>query len=120
MASIKIEGMKRKIFKIPKEVLISLKKLKGIKIFSQDEDFLPKNKIPNSALVILEGRACLLKNDSEFIDVNPGYGLAFDDFNLRAKKDLKAIVLEPEDFDSKSPVGSLLRGFLGMDIISPA
>jgi hypothetical protein len=110
--------VKRKIFKLPKDLLIGLKKLKGIKVFRQNEDFLPEHEIPNSTLIILEGRVSILKNDSEFLEVSPGYGLAFDDLNLRAKNTLKVIVLDPEDFRSGSPVRSLFQRFFGRDLLA--
>ena len=106
-----MEAMKRKIFRLPGDILKRLKDLKGIRVFDQDEDISPINKDPDSTMIIIDGHASVLKNNAEFIEINPGYALTLDDLHLRAKKNLQAIFLKPQDFEEDSPVGLLFRGF---------
>lgn len=100
--------MKRKIFKLPGDLLKSLVGLKGIRVYDQDED-IPSVKDPDSTMIIIDGYASVLKNNDECIEINPGYALTLDDLHLRAKKNLKAIFLDAKDFQEDSPVGLLFR-----------
>lgn len=109
--------MKRKIFRLPNELLKRLIDLKGVRIFAEEQD-IPKKDDSDSTLVIVKGRATVLKNDSEFIEINPGYALTMDDLHLRAKKNLQVIFLGSRDFLEGAPVQSLFRGYLGPDRIN--
>jgi len=103
--------MKRKIFRLPGDILKRLKDLKGIRVFDHDEDISPIEKDPDSTIIIVGGHASVLKNNAEFIEINPGYALNLDDLHLRAKKNLQAIFLDAKDFREDSPVGLLFKSF---------
>lgn len=101
--------MKRKIFRLPGDLLKRLSDLKGSQVYEEDED-IPIETDPDSTLIILAGHAAVLKDKDEFIEINPGYALLLRDLHLRAKKDLRAIFLRSGDFQKDSPVDLLFRG----------
>lgn len=108
--------MKKQLKKLCNSDLNKLKDLKGIRTFEADNDLIKKNEVPPVAIIIVKGEANILKQDSEFLKVNPGYALGIEEMkenkpsslNLRAKRNLKAILLEKCDLSDGSPLKPML------------
>lgn len=112
--------MKKILRKLHEDDLQALKKWKGVQVFEQDMDVLKSNEVPYAAVVIVEGEADVLKRDEEFLQISPGYVLGLEELyenrpasvSLRAKKNLKAIIVSKFDLTECSPLFLLLTGMV--------
>lgn len=109
--------MKKLLRKIDLDHLKVLSETKGVQTFENDVDVFKNNEVPSAALIVLEGEADILKKEEEFLQVSPGYALGLNELkerspsslHLRAKRNLKAIILSRFDFSEDSPLCPLLE-----------
>lgn len=103
--------------KLQQDQLEELKEQKGVQTFDREVDVLRGNEIPSAALIVLEGEADILKCNEAFLRVSPGYAIGLDHLwsseptmlHLRAKPDLKAIVLSKSDMREDSLVFPIIH-----------
>lgn len=97
--------------------MLALLSMKGVQVFEQETDVMKSDEVPTVAIVIVEGEADIMKQDEEFLQISPGYVLGLDQLhkcspshlNLRAKPNLRAILLSKFDMYQDSIVYPLLQ-----------
>lgn len=101
--------------------MLALLSMKGVQVFERETEVMKSDEVPAVALVVVEGEADILKHNEEFLQISPGYVLGLDqlhknspsNLNLRAKPNLRAILLSKFDMYQDSIVYPLLQQLMG-------
>lgn len=114
----------KKLRKIKLDQIEELIKRKGILVFERECDVMRNDEVPALAIVILEGEAHILKSDEEFLTLSPNYAVGLDELkgslpgglHLRAKPDLKAIILSKLDLNEDSSIFPIIKPVLNSEL----